>query len=341
MKRTPWVCLVVAGCFLAAVGTPVGATVEQAKHPRECNGHRELCNRRFDQVAFAATHNSYAIASEGFAEPAQGRSIAEQLDAGIRALLIDVYQGTPTADHVCTDPTPLKVAQLTADLGKQAVDSLIAQRNSTCPPAGSAGSTLYLCHNFCEAGATRFADTLATVRTFLDDHPTEIVSLILEDYVDANAIATAFDVAGLTRSVYAHRLGTPWPTLQAMLAMKKQLVVFSEHQGGTPRWYLPAFKEIQDTPYTFPSVAAFSCVVNRGPAKAPLFLVNHWLASTDEPGSAQANAAAVNTKAVLQARVDRCRRVRGRFPNIVAVEFAELGDLLAVVDDLNGVAPAG
>ncbi len=162
--------------------------------------------------------------------------------------------------------------------------------------------------------------------------------MILEDYVDAPAIAKAFEAAGLADRAYAHQLGAPWPTLGAMLAMKKQLVVFSEHQGGTPRWYLPAFKEIQDTPYTFASAAAFSCVANRGPARAPLFLVNHWLASTDAPGSAEANAAMVNVKSVLLPRVERCQRARHMLPNIVAVEFAEVGDLLAVVDELNGVA---
>ncbi|MET0919651.1 MAG: hypothetical protein ABWY77_00455, partial [Acidimicrobiia bacterium] len=278
-----------------------------------------------------------------FSEPAQGRTVAEQLDDGIRAFLLDVYQGTPTTDpsstsHVCTDPTPLKVTQLTGDLGKATVDALIAQRNLVCPAAGGPTSALYLCHNFCELGATPLADPLTTFRTFLDAHPTEVVALILEDYVTGSQVATEFDAAGLTKRVYTHKLGAPWPTLGAMVKAKQQLVVFSEHGGGTPRWYLPAFKEMQDTPYTFQTAAQFSCAPNRGPAKAPLFLVNHWLASTDVPGSAEANSAAVNPAAVLGPRVEQCEQQRGQIPNIVAVEFAETGDLLTVVDRLNEVA---
>ena len=42
-------------------------------------------------------------------------------------------------------------------------------------------------------------------------------------------------------------------------------------------WLVNAFEHVQDTPYTFPTVDSFSCDHNRGPADAPLFLLNHWL----------------------------------------------------------------
>jgi hypothetical protein len=44
----------------------------------------------------------------------------------------------------------------------------------------------------------------------------------------------------------------------------------------------------------------------------------------------------VNSAAALTARVDRCRQERGLSPTILAVDFTSVGDLIPVVDELNG-----
>jgi len=271
--------------------------------------------------------------ADHFAAPEQQRSIADQLDGGIRAFLIDVYTGTPTTDHVCTDPTPLKVAQIRREEGQAKLDQLLAVRNAQCPPAGGPTASLYLCHAYCELGATKFSDALATYRRFLRTHPNDVVTLILEDYSPAADIARAFRKAGLESSMIHHEPGAPWPTLSQMKRQGTRLVVFSQNQGGAAPGLLSAFKEMGETPYTFQSAAEFSCRPNRGVAKSPpLFLLNHWL---DDPNR-RAAAAMANHYDVLSARANRCERERGHIPNFVAVDFAEEGDLLRVVDDLNG-----
>lgn len=79
-----------------------------------------------------------------------------------------------------------------------------------------------------------------------------------------------------------------------------------------------------------------SCRPNRGTPDSPLFQINHFVTPAGAaPTIAQAKA--VNAYDVLMPRVDDCRTQRGRFPTIVGVNFAEVGDLLRVVDDLNGV----
>ena len=55
----------------------------------------------------------------------------------------------------------------------------------------------------------------------------------------------------------------------------------------------------------------------------------------DDPNR-RAAAAMVNEFDVLSSRAQRCELERGHLPNFVAVNFAEEGDLLRVVDDLNG-----
>lgn len=62
-------------------------------------------------------------------------------------------------------------------------------------------------------------------------------------------------------------------------------------------------------------------------------MVNHWLSGfTTLVSSAQQ----ANTEDVLGQRVSTCRDERGQIPNFVAVNWYDQGDLLQVVDQLNG-----
>ena len=73
---------------------PVGAAGDRRRAPGRCDGSVALCGRRLDDVVFAGTHNSYAAADEpGWLFANQRHGIARQLDAGIRALLLDVHAG--------------------------------------------------------------------------------------------------------------------------------------------------------------------------------------------------------------------------------------------------------
>lgn len=337
MRRSSAAVLVTV-VVVACIGTVAPASGAASKRaPKPCNGHVELCKLRLDQVTLAGAHNAYANAADGFVDVAQTLPVRAQLDAGVRALLLDVYQGTPTTDHVCTDPTPLKVQQLTREYGKQAVDSLVAIRDAQCPPADGPTSALYLCHGFCEEGAEPFADTLGEVRDFLGTNRREVLVLVLEDYAEAPDIERSFTDAGLAKHLVSKRPDAPWPTLAKMVASNRRLVVFSEKAGGAPPWFMPAFDEMQDTPYSFDTAAEFSCAVNRGPKHADLFVVNHWL-GTDDATAALDAAATVNAMPVLLDRAEQCEQQRGRPVNLLVVEFVEVGDLVATVDALNDVA---
>ena len=82
---------------------------------------------------------------------------------------------------------------------------------------------------------------------------------------------------------------------------------------------------------------AGSCRPNRGPASAPLFLVNNWVDTTPVPRLSMATL--VNARAALLKRTETCQRIRHRLPNLVAVDFYRQGDVLGVVRTLNGISP--
>lgn len=333
--------VVLVGVAVAASQARADAT-DSAHRVSGCNGFAELCDRRLDQVAFAGAHNAMSAAdSPGwlFAENLHG--IPSQLEHGIRALLVKSHYGIPTgvkvdgAEVVVTDETAEAVddpTYKTEELSEAAIQK--AEALEKIRPETPVPHSIYLCHVHCALGATKFSDVLDDVRHFLDRNPREVIILFIGDFVTPQDTAAAFDAAGLSDRIWTYDPSKPLPTLGQMVDARQNLFVLSEHEGGTPPWYTKGYGIFQDTPFTFTAPSDFTCAVNRGPADAPLFEINHWITNKEPPSLEQARA--VNSYDVLLGRVRQCQAERKLFPTIVAVNFAEQGDLLRVVDTING-----
>jgi hypothetical protein len=297
------------------------ATGAAADPARLCNGHAELCDRRYDQVVYAATHNSMSSPDVVSVWPEHDGDIRAQLDAGVRALLIDTHHWTPLVSaEQLTAADPLLPA------------SLADQVFSTLGPLREGRDGTYLCHNECALGAIPLIDSLRSIRQFLDENPDDVVTLIIQDAITPEETADVFAHAGLDRFVQAHRPGTRWATLGDLIDRGERLVVFAEDQGPPPAWYQPAFENMQETPYLFEEPGDFSCDRNRGDRDAPLFLLNHWV---QRIAPDRVDAVDVNRRAAIVDRARECQRARGRLPNYIAVNFYNIGDLMPAVDTLN------
>jgi len=307
-----------------------------------CNGHVELCSRRYDEVAYPATHNSMSAATiPNWFFPEQPDGIVDQLDHGIRVLLIDSWYGQRTDRQGIVATAEQSRAQALAEAektyGAATVASALRLRNAFgLTPRGRVEP--YLCHAMCELGSTRWLDSLRATKEWLDQHPTEVVTLFVQDAVSPQDTADVIDRAGLLPYVYTPS-GDPadsaWPTLGQMVDSGKRLVVLMESRGGGEEhpWLMQGFRRVQDTPFLFRTPSQFSCEPNRGPADAPLFLVNHWIS---DKRATVTNAEEVNARDVLLPRLQQCQEERGMLPNYVAVDYYDRGDLLDVVDTLNG-----
>ena len=309
------------------------------RDPAACNGHVELCDRRFDDVAFPASHNSMSAADRpGWFLAEQPTGMVESLDDGIRVFLIDTWYGQATrSGGAVTAQRSLARAQSDFTAGRanaltpameRTIDRLRGEQ--TLGPEKP-----FLCHTLCELGATEMQSELAGVKAWLDQNPREVVTIFIQDAVTPADTAEVFDKTGLAEVAYVHDPGEPWPTLGQMIDSGNRVLVLMENEGGGARYpYLHSgFDLVQDTGFTYDSVDEFDCAPNRGPADADLFMVNHWLGGfTTLVSSAQQS----NTEDVLGQRVRDCREERGQIPNFVAVNWYDQGDLLQVVDQLNG-----
>ncbi|KAJ2598198.1 hypothetical protein H4R99_004198 [Coemansia sp. RSA 1722] len=155
-----------------------------------CNGHEELCSRRFNEVTFISTHASFAqtSATKPSTPGTQYKSIKEQLDDGVRGLHLNIQQGSSASQVVLCYPD--------CDV--------------------NSGGTLQT--------------TLKVVKEWLDANENDVVSIFLEGVAtDASpaAVIKAFSDTGLDD--YALK-GKPsaWPTLSSMISSGTRLVVFVE-----------------------------------------------------------------------------------------------------------------
>jgi hypothetical protein len=337
--------IVIVGIGTAFVGT--GGTTTPAPALGACDGHDELCDRPLAKVALPATHNSMSVPLPGWYSSEQERPIADQLRDGIRGLLFDTHyadrlpNGRLRTDFASHEEL---VRQAKEDgVSSEAVDAALRIRDRL-GFAGEGTRGMYLCHTFCELGATSLHAVLDDIHDFLVANPNEVLVIVNQDYVTPEDFVKAANDADLGGLVYGGPITDTEPTLRQMIESDRRLVVLAEnHAGGAP-WYRLAYESItEETPFKFTKVAqlndpkelAASCKPNRGPERAPLFLVNHWI-STD-PIPLPSDATKVNAYKRLLARMRECQRIRSHLPNLVAVNFYRTGDVFKVVDTLNGV----
>lgn len=240
-----------------------------------------------------------------------------------------VFAGTHNA-HASEDDR-IAAANQYSSVDVQLTDGIRALMLDTYEHEGE----VVLCHGPCDFGNTRLVDTLVLLKTFLDANPNEVVLLLFEDYITPEQTQTAFDEAGLTSLMYAHARSQPWPTLGELIDSGRRVVAFAQNEGGgEPDWYLDLFEQSWDTPYAARTRDDLSCEHGRGDREAPLFVLNHFL--TNPLASAQL-AAEVNNNPFLLDRARECQQASGRLPNVIAVDYYEVGDLFAAVDALNGL----
>jgi hypothetical protein len=329
---------VVATAVVLRIQAPAIAEVVVASGGA-CNGSVELCARPLNKVVFPGAHNAMGSAlNPAWLFPNQDLDIPLLLDRGVRAFLIDPYRGNVMGDKVRTDfdATPSAKLKTANVIGNEAWAAGMRIREQFTGELGASG--VYLCHGYCELGAIPIVPVLRTFAEFLRTHPNEVVLIDFEDYVVPADIVAAFEESGLIEFVYRGRLGPTWPTLGEMVASGGRLVVLGEYDVGDVPWYHLAWEGlVAETPYTFHTIEEFSCKANRGTPNGGLFLINHWIETTPTPKPS--NAQIVNQRDVIVKRVRQCQRERRMTANILAVDFAGIGDVVGAARELNGLPP--
>ncbi|XP_021751924.1 PI-PLC X domain-containing protein At5g67130-like [Chenopodium quinoa] len=214
---------------------------------------------------------------------------------------------------------------------------------------------IWLCHSFqgrCY-NITAFGpaiDTLREIEAFLTENPSEIVTIIIEDYVQSpKGLTQLFANAGLEKYWYPvtemPKKGEDWPTVNDMVQKNHRLLVFTsddskeEAEGIAYQWRYMVENEPGD-----PGVKQGSCPNRRESKKlnskgASLFLMNYF------PTYPVEDVACKENSAPLANMIGTCDKAAGnRMPNFVAVNFYMRSDgpgVFDILDKMNGQSLCG
>ncbi|XVF45121.1 hypothetical protein PTKIN_Ptkin02bG0180300 [Pterospermum kingtungense] len=248
----------------------------------------------FNRYSWLTTHNSFARLGERSATGSlilapmnQQDSITTQLNNGVRGLMLDMYDFQ---------------------------------------------NDIWLCHSF---GGQCFNYTafqpainvLKEVQAFLQANPSEIVTIIIEDYVSSpSGLTKVFDAAGLRKFWFPvsgmPKNGGNWPTVDDMVRKNQRLVVFTSKsakeasEGIAYQW-----RYMVENQYGNRGMVAGSCP-NRAESPAmnvtsrSLVLVNYF------PDTPDVTQACKHNSAPLISMMNTCYAASGnRWPNFIAVDF--------------------
>jgi len=192
-------------------------------------------------------------------------------------------------------------------------------------------------HSFSALGTIPLSDIFNDIKTFLDNNPNEIVTIILECYVTANDIEDEINQSGLSNYLYTHNAA--WPTLQSMIDNDNRLIIFSDvdDASNSQDWYHYVWDYAVETHYSVATINDFTCDFNRGDPLNDLFILNHFVTDAILGYGLDNESNDVNANPFFITRALACQNQTNKFPNFVTVDFYELGDGLAVVHELNGL----
>lgn len=229
----------------------------------------------------------------------------------------------------------------------------------------------HMCHSSCDLlDAGRLTDWLSEIKAWMDENPSDVVSILLvnSDNASPKDLAAEFDNADIIK--YAFRpadVSNPpesWPTLQELIAADTRLMAFvasfdTNLIDDTTSFLMNEFTFIFETAFENFEAKDFSCIPDRpsgvkgrseqavSSGRLPLqnhFLYDKQLFGIEAPAEdkiGDTNAPAEKTGNIGDA-AEQCQTEWGRAASFILVDFFDQGPAMATVDKLNGVTnPVG
>lgn len=270
-----------------------------------CNGMVILCHRSYDQVTFPETHNSYSTHEDNIWYPASNHrtGFQAQWNAGMRAFMLDTHYLT-TADQSLSN---VRFCHGDSDRG----------------------------FSPCTYGAVDPWAWLNNLESEMNSEDRDIVTLLIENYVEPDHLKEIFDDVGLSEMMYIHEMNSEWPTLIEMIDMGKRLVVFWEQSSDSQHPYFHDFlTHSWTTNYADDDTSSMDCEKLRGDVNQPVFHMNNWL--KNQAGLSDPNRAGeANDVDFMVERAIECIELHGKRPTFIAVDWWEEGDVVEAVERVN------
>lgn len=280
-----------------------------------CNGDAALCSRKYSNVTYIGTHDSYSIGPTTQQSANQDVPVQTQLDDGIRALQIQGHKSD----------------------------------------SSDGGSGISLCHSSCflQNGGS-LESYLGNVSSWLKSNPNEVVTVIMAnpDNLPVSQWAKAVQSAGLDKMAYTSTSGQvskdDWPTLRQMISKNQRVVFLMDYKADTSstNYILPEFKSNFENPFDQTKMP-FNCSQDRwdGNTNQMMYLHNHFLDQDKNllgqnfqvPNVAKLND--TNSLETVMSAAGKCAQQHHSYPTFILVDFYETanGGALHAAAMMNGI----
>ena len=278
-----------------------------------CNGHVELCDRKYSNITQIAAHDSGFVGI--LPTDNQDVDVIAQLDAGVRFLQAQTHRNVFGTLSLCHTSCFLK-------------------------DAGSVQSYLEVLKGWLD---THPKEVVTLLLTNGDNVPVSV----FDQVYTASGIQPYAYVPGPSHDP---SVLDSWPTLGELLGNGTRLVAFLDYGAlDTVPYLLPEFVYFWETPFDMTDPSFPQCIVDRpgglaeNPAQASqrMYIINHFLDTEmmgmdvpDRRDARKTNAATGIDS--IDAQIDLCQQQHGRAPKGILVDFFEKGDVFQVQDTLNG-----
>lgn len=215
---------------------------------------------------------------------------------------------------------------------------------------------LSACHTSCwEEDAGTVSNYLGTVKTFLDNNPDEVVTVLLTngDNLKMNEFDTAFTTSGIKKYVYTppstNLAIDKWPTFGDLISSGQRLVVFMDY-GADPTnfpYILDEFAYFFETPFDTTDPNFAQCKIDRPPnanADGRMYAVNHNLdvdifsiLVPDRDNIGKTNAATGNPSSIMT-QSNLCNGIYKRYPRAVLLDYVDSGNWKQAELMMNGLS---
>lgn len=231
------------------------------------NGSSLLWNKRYNEVAYPATHNGHSHTESPVQN--QSLSIKEQLQQGIRATKLHVYyHGDKKGEYipyVChgvgremvdgeymekvVDKVPRLFRSWARDALKQLapLNELVRDACQVAYGCDTQKGVIPFKHCILDPSRRSLVDTFGDIKQFLQTTRNEVVTVILEDHTqNLEAIAKDLNDSGLVKYMHTQDKSKQWPTLGEMVKSDKRLVVLLHGDEKLPYQKHPGLHYVWD-----------------------------------------------------------------------------------------------
>ena len=255
-----------------------------------------LLPKKYNEACFLMTHNAMNSKEKGFSIPNQTLSVFNQLNRGVRGLMLDTYDGSNGIALTYHASSALGQSKL-VDVMQEIKDFLLSNPNEVISIIfQNEGGNTQLQKAIDSIGL----DTMTFIHTNGTDWPT------IQTMVDSNQRLVLFvEQNKLPRAAYLmYAWGTVFDTHYDYNTVSEFDASINRGGSGSKELYL----------------------VNH-------WLQKEILPGVAVPDSTLAPQA--NTRSVVSKRVQDCSSANHHFINFIGVDFFHIGDAKAVVDSIN------